>query len=185
MIQLKENIFLETISINKDKNELYDLIVTDHKNLIYSYDQYNFKLDDKYKEFTEDLYSKFLSFCESLFGKLELLEQNKRDCWAYVSNKDSIECVVHNHLRTAVLNGVYYLNIPDENSGSLDFFDDNMNIIYTHYPKESELLLFPPYLLHKPNMNYSDKYRIAINVEIICNLKNIEKFVKKQAYAEY
>lgn len=179
MVKLKENIFLKKISIKKNKNELYDLLVADHKNYVYFDGVYNFKLDDKYKEFTEDLYNEFLLFCESLFGKLELLEQNKKDCWAYISNKDTKECIVHDHLRTAVLNGVYYLNIPDKNSGSLDFFDDNMNIIYTHYPKEGELLIFPPYLLHKPNINYSDEYRIAINLEIICNLKNVEKFVKK------
>jgi len=170
MIKLKENIFLETIEINQDKNKLYDLIVKDHKNYIYLQDIYNFKLDEKYKEFSEELYNKFLSFCESLFGKLELLPTNKKDCWAYVSNKDTKDCIVHNHFRTSVLNGVYYLTIPDNNSGSLDFFDDDMNIIYTHYPKENELLLFSPYLMHKPNINNSDKYRIAINMEIICKV---------------
>lgn len=169
-MQLKENIFVETITINQDKNKLYDLIIEDHKNYVYPNGIYNFKLDDKYKEFNEDLYNKFLLFCESLFGKLELLEQNQKNCWAYVSNKDSIECIVHDHLRTAILNGVYYLTIPDNTTGSLDFFDNEMNIIYTHFPKEGELLLFPPYLLHKPNISNSDKYRIAINMEIICKV---------------
>lgn len=166
----KEQIFLTNIEISQDKNKLYDLIVEDHKNYIYPNGIYNFKLDDKYKEFSQDLYSKFLAFCESIFGKLDLLENNRKDCWAYVSNKDSKECVVHDHVRTAILNGVYYLTIPDSTTGSLDFFDNDMNIIYTHFPKEGELLLFAPHLLHKPNMNECEKYRIAINMEIICKL---------------
>jgi hypothetical protein len=167
---IQTQISLTNIEISQDKDRLYNLIVEDHKNYIYFNDQYNFKLDEKYKEFSQEIYNKFFIFCESIYGKLNLLENNKKDCWAYVQNKNDFKTVIHDHLKSAVINGVYYLNIPDENSGSIDFFDDDLNIIYSHYPKQNELLVFPAHLKHRPNQNKSDKYRISINVEIICKL---------------
>jgi hypothetical protein len=170
MIQLKENIFVETITINQDKDKLYNLIVKDHKNHIYINEAHNFKLNNKYKDFNDELYNKFLFFCESLFGKIELLENNKKDCWAYVQNKNDFKTTIHDHLKTSIINGVYYLSVPNKNSGNIDFFDDELNIIYSHFPKENELLVFPAYLKHRPNQSKSDKYRIAINMEIICKV---------------
>ena len=168
MIEIHDKIFLTHIKLNTDKDIWYNLIVKDHKNRknYRDFGVYNFKLDDNYKNFSDYIYSEFLTYSKTLYKEIKLLSENKKDCWAYVCNKYESVPVIHNHLRTAIINSVYYLTVPDKQSGSIDFFDDDLNIIYSHYPKEEELLIFPGYLNHRPNISNSDEYRISINMEI-------------------
>ena len=72
----------------------------------------------------------------------------------------------HNHLNTSTINGVYYLNIPENDYVTIDF-GLNGNI-YTRKVNNYDLIIFPNYLNHKPNRCYKDGYRISINMEITC-----------------
>lgn len=170
MKQLRENVFLFNLDLKYDKDKIYNMIVEDHKNYHYQW-QSNFHLDNKYKNFKKTLYQEFLNKSEELFGKLELLPHNSQECFAFIRNKNDGLTHIHNHLPTkAVINGVYYFNIPVENSGNINFYDDDMNLIHIHFPKENELLIFPGHLNHKPINCDSEKYRISINMEIACKV---------------
>lgn len=171
-MQLNKNlsIYSFTLDINYDKNKLYDEIIKDFKSEeIQSYlkQSNNFKLDKKYN-FINSIYEKFLQESTQLFGEIQLDPTNIKDGWAYINNKNFYKNGIHNHLNTSTINSVYYLNVPDTKTGSINFFDNEHNVIYTHYPKEKELIIFPNYMLHEPCQSMTDEYRIAVNLEIKC-----------------
>lgn len=159
------------LDINYDKDKLYNEIVTDFKSKeaqeFLALGSNNFKLDKKYN-FVNTVYEKFFQESTKLFGKLVLDPTNIKDGWAYINNKEFYKNGIHNHLNSSTINSVYYLNMPDETTGSINFFNDDHDIIYTHHPKEKELIIFPNYMLHEPCQSMTDEYRIAVNLEIKC-----------------
>jgi len=181
MIKISSNIFSLQIPINFNRQEFYEAIVKDHKNLLnenyyIKTNNNSFFMDNKYDNFVKYLYSIFLNECENLFGKLELSCENKTGAWVYVSNKNEYRSRIHNHVKTSTINSVYYLNVPSNKSGGIGFYNDN-KIIHTHQPVNDELLIFPNYLEHQPLISMTEEYRIAINLEIICNnVWNEEKY---------
>jgi hypothetical protein len=172
-MQLNKNlpIYSFTLDVNYDKNKLYDEIISDFKSQevqeFLSSGPNNFKLDKKY-DFINTIYEKFFQESTKLFGELVLNSTNIKDGWAYINNKNFYKNGIHNHLNTSTINSVYYLNVPDTKTGSINFFDNEHNVIYTHHPKEKELIIFPNYMLHEPCQSMTDKYRIAVNLEIKC-----------------
>lgn len=164
-------IYTSILDVDYDKSKLYNQIITDFKSKeaqeFLALGSNSFKLDKKYN-FINTIYEKFLQESTKLFGDLVLDPTNIKDGWAYINNKDFYKNGIHNHLRTSMINSVYYLNVPDETTGCINFFDNDYNIIYTHYPKEKELIIFPNYLLHEPCQSMTEDYRIAINLEIRC-----------------
>jgi hypothetical protein len=173
MIKIYPNIFSTKIPINFNRQEFYDSLVDDHKelsnqNFYIDFGANNFLLDNKYYNLTNYLYNIFLNKCEDLFGKLELSCRNKKVAFALVTNKNEHRGEIHNHIETSTINCVYYLNVPSNKSGSIGFYNDN-KIIYTHQPVNDELLIFPNYLQHQTLVSMTEEYRIAINLEIICN----------------
>ena len=171
-MQLNKNlpIYSFTLDINYDKNKLYDEIIEDFKlEEVRSFlvKSNNFKLDKKY-DFINTIYEKFLQESKKLFGAIQLDPTNIKDGWAYINNKNFYKNGIHNHLNTSTINSVYYLNVPDTKTGAINFFDNKHNVIYTHHPKEKELIIFPNYMLHDPCQSMTDEYRIAINLEIKC-----------------
>ena len=171
-MQLNKNlpIYRFTLDITYDKNKLYDEIIEDFKSeevRSFLVKSNNFKLDKKY-DFINTIYEKFLQESTKLFGAIQLDPTNIKDGWAYINNKNFYKNGIHNHLNTSTINSVYYLNVPDTKTGSINFFDNEHNVIYTHHPKEKELIIFPNYMLHEPCQSMTDEYRIAINLEIRC-----------------
>lgn len=171
-MQLNKNlpIYSFTLDITYDKNKLYDEIIEDFKSeevRSFLVKSNNFKLDKKY-DFINTIYEKFLQKSTKLFGTIQLNPTNIKDGWAYINNKNFYKNGIHNHLNTSTINSVYYLNVPDAKTGSVNFFDNEHNVIYTHHPKEKELIIFPNYMLHEPCQSMTDEYRIAINLEIRC-----------------
>lgn len=171
-MQLNKNlpIYSFTLDINYDKNKLYDEIIEDFKlEEVRSFlvKSNNFKLDKKY-DFINTIYEKFLQESKKLFGAIQLDPTNIKDGWAYINNKNFYKNGIHNHLNTSTINSVYYLNVPDTKTGSINFFDNEHNVIYKHHPKEKELIIFPNYMLHEPCQSMTDEYRIAVNLEIKC-----------------
>lgn len=139
----------------------------------------SFLIDEDYKNFFKNLYSKFFEFSKNLFGDFTT-SNNSETCWSYASNKfDHGPGLIHNHLKTSTINSVYYLNVPESTSihhGSISFLLNGD--IFTYKPKNGDLLIFPNYLDHKINFLNDEEYRISINMEIKCEESAEELFSK-------
>jgi hypothetical protein len=174
MTEIYPNIFSTKIPIDFNRQEFYDAIVKDHKNLL-AKNYYkittnnNFYMNDKYQSLVNYLYNIFLNKCKNLFGELELSIKNETNAWVLVTNKNEHRGQIHDHIKTSTINSVYYLNVPSNKSGGIGFYDDNNKAIYTHQPANDELIIFPNYLKHKTLVSMTEEYRIAINLEILCN----------------
>jgi hypothetical protein len=172
-VQLTDSlpIYSFVLDINYDKNKLYNKIINDFKSseiqTYLSLGSNNFKLNKSY-DFVDVVYNSLIKECTKLFGELQLDSTNIKNGWAYINNKDFYKKGIHNHIKTSTINSVYYLNVPDEKTGNINFFNNKHDIIYTHHPKEKELIVFPNYMLHEPCQSMTKEYRIAINLEIKC-----------------
>lgn len=119
----------------------------------------------------DKLYSEFLDIATEELGPLKLNSDNIRTCWGYVTNKNFYKGGIHHHIRTSTINAVYYLAVPQTNTGvegSISFYNDSRKEIYNIKPKPGDLVMFPNYLLHQPHQSFTDEYRISVNMEIIC-----------------
>ena len=134
----------------------------------------NFLLPDT--EFFSSLYYKFVYYSLRLFKSINLDSDNSTSVWAYVNNKDNYSTSIHNHKKTSIINGVYYLNVPDSDSGRLVFYDDESNEIGFIQPETNDLMIFDCNVNHKPLQSISDAYRIALNMEIKCNKEVLKYF---------
>jgi uncharacterized protein (TIGR02466 family) len=75
------------------------------------------------------------------------------------------------------ISGVYYISVP-ENSGNIIFFNPSQLAIFNkltaqkshinYTPNDGDLLLFPSNLPHKVGINKSDKNRLSISFNIVC-----------------
>lgn len=172
-MQLNKNfpIYSFILDIQYDKIYIYNEIIKDFKSKIVQDFligcNNNFKLDKKYN-FTGQIYECLIEKCKKLFGEIHFNSNNIKDGWVYINNKNFYKNGIHNHLNTSTINSVYYLNVPDTKTGSINFFDNEHNVIYTHQPKEKELIIFPNYMLHEACQSMTDEYRISINLEIKC-----------------
>jgi len=160
----------------KNKKNIIDTVL---KNKKYKNEGYNYPILEDYDNFFQNLYESYYNICLNKFNLTVNKFKNKSIVWAYVSDKINFNEVWHNHLITSTINGVYYLNIP-ENNTSIDFELNNNE--FTYHPQENELLIFPNYLNHKPNRCYGDGYRICMNMEIICNETSEELFDRIDRY---
>jgi hypothetical protein len=155
--------FYNIDSLNKE--ELIQSILENGKLFFNKEKGINFPIKNDNKKFFGKLYEKFYDLCEKKFI-FTPIKKSSNACWAYVSDKNNFKEVWHNHLNTSTINGVYYLNIPENDYVTIDF-ELNGNI-YTRKVKNHDLIIFPNYLNHKPNRCYKDGYRISINMEINC-----------------
>jgi hypothetical protein len=126
---------------------------------------FNFQISNDHDNFTAYLYTVFENMCYNIFDNMQLSPGNIFKSYAYVTNKSEDRFNIHNHKRTSTINGVYYLKVPCKDSGKLNFYDNDQNLIYSHQPIEDEFVIFPNYLNHNAELSESDDYRIAINVE--------------------
>ena len=135
----------------------------------------NFLLDGvMFENLCRQVYAAFESESRRLLGRFRVAPNSVPHCWAYVSNRDNYRGGRHHHIKTSTLNGVYYLQVPAVahdavHTGGLQFFDSEGVPTMRVQPREHDLLIFPNYLLHEPERIDSDAYRIAINVEIVCD----------------
>tara|TARA_A100001201_G_scaffold16528_1_gene19531 strand:+ start:382 stop:981 length:600 start_codon:yes stop_codon:yes gene_type:complete len=127
------------------------------------------KYDDTF--FFSDLYLKFFHFCYEIFDGFEISVKNKNTPWCYRSNKFDYESVWHSHFFSSTINGVYYYSI--DNDGI--YFEKDGEIIY-YLPEQNELLIFPNYLNHKPEVATSEKLRYSINMEIVTEETSLTLF---------
>ena len=123
--------------------------------------EYNFPIVEDETSFFSNLYEKYKELCYKLFGNFHINPQNQTTCWCYRSNKDWNRPVWHKHLYTSTINGVYYYQVDRDGI----FFERNGKEFY-YVPKQGELLIFPNYLNHRPDINTSQTLRYSINMEI-------------------
>jgi len=126
---------------------------------------YNFKLSLKYNSLIVELSEKFIDQINILYN-LNIDNKKQLDIWGYVSNNSFYDAIIHNHKKTAKINGVYYLNVPESEGGELEFYDNDCNKIGEIKPKTNDLIIFDGRLNHKPIPSSSIEYRIALNMEI-------------------
>lgn len=131
---------------------------------------FNFLIDRDHDNFFRNLYQQFVRSSFAVYGDIKLLPTNSANVWSYTSSKgDHAPEFFHNHIHSATINGVYYLNIPmsaTAESGSISF--QLRDKVFSYRPNNFDLILFPSYLDHKINYLDDEEYRISINMEILC-----------------
>lgn len=123
------------------------------------------------RESLDELYNQLLLITEDLFGSLQLLANNRRTCWAYITNKDVYSGGIHDHIHTSTINAVYYLQVPKTKTykeGGISFYDKDDNEVLCFKPRAGDLVIFPNFLKHQPHQSHTFDFRIAINMEIVC-----------------
>ena len=174
MEKIFENIYGFNIGVESElKNILKDEIIEQHKNKKYDEKSLSFKLNcekEVIKNFSQEIYSVFVEKCRELFPNLRIINMvNRSNLWAYVINQNEYRENIHSHIRTAVIVGVYYLSIPKDKSPDIIFYNDYGNEIFRFTPTDGDFIIFPNYLLHNIEKSETDEYRIAINMELICD----------------
>tara|TARA_E500000318_G_scaffold111162_1_gene128731 strand:+ start:2374 stop:2991 length:618 start_codon:yes stop_codon:yes gene_type:complete len=127
-------------------------------------------------ELGQDIYS----VCKAIFPHIKKMKVEQM--WAAVNFKDNWNSL-HCHGGHYCLSGAYYLQVP-ENSGRLALRDPRPGAInnvwssfmidkgdYSWYtPKESDLMLWPPFLDHMVEPSNSDDPRIMISFDLNFNV---------------
>jgi len=102
-------------------------------------------------------------------------------CWININDKKNHN-VPHTHPKS-IISGAFYVKVP-ENSGRIQFQNPAVRVMesywehycdeYTKYnsviwsiqPEEKKLLLFPSWLVHSVEPNYSNEKRISISFNL-------------------
>ena len=153
---------------------LYEHIVSQHLKNHYTLNGHNFKIEETKNRDLDRLYQAALDKARTIFTSLELLSNNSRSCWAYVSNKDFNRNYIHHHIKTSVINMVYYLYSPKTENyrdGAIAIYkkDEKESEIFSYKPRTGDLLIMPSWLLHSPLCTQSEEHRVAVNMEIMCS----------------
>lgn len=90
----------------------------------------------------------------------------------YVQNDTNFIHRVHNHISTATISAVFYLQIPKV-GGGIRFYLGDDSILYL--PKPDKIVLFPSWLYHSPTPQKDNSYRICVNLEFPCVTRPILK----------
>jgi len=128
----------------------------------YSNSGNSFPILDDDSLFFSTLYEKYKKLCYELFNDFHISEKNQTTCWCYRSSIDQYVSRWHNHLYTSTINGVYYYQVDGDG-----IFFDHHGEEYHYIPQQEELIIFPNYLKHKPDITTSKNRRYSINMEII------------------
>ena len=166
-------IYIFNIGEHPNKSSMAQSAIFEHAKYVYAQGN-SFPLKSNRESFDE-LYRNLLEISEDLFDGLRLLENNKRTCWAYLTNRDFYRGGIHDHMRTSVINAVYYLQVPKTKSykeGGISFYDEENNEVFCFKPRAGDLVIFPNHLKHQPHQSHTDDFRIAINMEIMCEPVN-------------
>ena len=115
----------------------------------------NFPIHSKH---TNYLYNIFYQICKLTLNKFNLTDLNFR-LWCYLTDKDFNDSVWHNHKKTTTINGVIYLKTQDKGI----FFKHNNQRMHI-LPRECDILVFPSFLEHLPEVSKTEP-RISLNLE--------------------
>ena len=110
------------------------------------------------------LVSKFQNTCERIFKPYDVDHLRYRNViYCYRSTENHYCSDFHDHLRTTTINGVYYYDIND--GDSISFLTPD-NTIFTYSMEKYELLIFPDYVVHRPEKPSGSKVRYSLNMEL-------------------
>lgn len=155
---------------NKKEKLDFTKIILEDKNNFFEENGYEFGVTNNVplrdNIYTKTLYEKFLQLSRKNFGPFNLLKNNSTKCWSLLTNKDTYVSLPHDHIKTSVINSVYYLCVPEQ-KGKIQFLINEKWIDYQ--PIEDELLIFPNFLTHNTTKNNTNEWRISINMEIMCD----------------
>lgn len=117
---------------------------------------------------------KAIEYCSKGIGLSGLKLQN---LWLNVNGK-GVGHTSHNH-PGSILSGMFYLDVPEENMGdvqftrddeakyylpdNLDRFNNITTLLATYKPVTGLMLIFPSWVKHTTTVNTSDKQRIALS----------------------
>ena len=117
---------------------------------------------------------KAIDYCSKSAGFPKLVFQN---LWINI-NPPGAYHTLHNH-QDGMLSGVFYIDVPEENQGDLQFYrgddaqyyiPDNLNqyntitsTMATYPPKPGMLVVFPSWVKHAVKQNRSKTNRIALS----------------------
>lgn len=169
------------------KKNIVDDIINQYETINFENKESNFPLKDTPTGDLDKLYKDFLDQAQNIFGPFKLLPENSNQCWGVVTNKASSDFKsIHSHIKTSVINSVYYVKVPQTTSyedGSISFYwpdanVDNPHEVFCYKPRNNDLVIMPNYLKHDRNYCSSNEYRIAINMEIICDKEWSENLFK-------
>ena len=115
-----------------------------------------------------------VDYCRKTMGLPELEFQN---FWININGPGAYH-TLHNH-QDAMLSGVFYIDVPTDNMGDLQFYrgdeaqyyiPDNLSTyntitstMATYPPKPGMVVIFPSWVKHAVKQNRSDAERIAIS----------------------
>ena len=134
---------------------------------------YTYPISQDITSFFSNVYDKFFMLSKELFGNFTITEKNTNTCWIYRSNKNDFNSVWHDHSCTSTINGVYYYQIG---SNGIIFKSDGKTRSYL--PEQEELIIFPNYLIHKPEVTTSTNLRYSVNMEILTEETSSKLFEK-------
>ena len=106
---------------------------------------------------------KFIKEMEAMFGDFTISSLYSNTAWCYRSTEDEWASEYHHHKATATINAVWYYQVNPEDSISFFVKEEEHKI----FPKQNTLLVFPNFLLHKPNKPTGPLTRYSVNLEIM------------------
>jgi hypothetical protein len=150
----------------KSRKFLYDNVIKCFQSFHFDGINYNFKLNSEFDYFCHPLYDEFLKFSQQIYGPFDVAADIKKECWVYVNNIYHRNTIIHNHTKTSTINGVFYLNVPCNQTGKINFYDNDLSFIGDFQPENDDLIIFRSTLNHKPEISMTEEFRIAFNMEI-------------------
>jgi len=145
------------IEASYNKNDITKVI--DFELFLEDLEEYCELFDDMDWVDYEDDYSSTVTIQKNI----DILEE-EFNVWCSVSDKNYTLTNWHNHQDTANINGVIYLKLCSDEKG-IDFKINDKVVNYI--PCENELIIFPSYLWHHPNVSITDEKRISLNLELL------------------
>lgn len=169
---------LDNINTQELKSLAYDLKSNSPGKLISGYggwqsDRFKDNFPDKLKPLIEQLENRIVEIA----FQIQIPTPKFGNIWFNLNSPGSYN-QIHNHMG-AILSGVYYVDVPDSESGDIEFHRNDEADYYLRqilkpghhfssikliYPaKTNTLYIFPAWLKHSVQGNKSDKDRISIS----------------------
>lgn len=169
---------LDNVDLNTLKNFAYELKSKSPGRLISGYggwqsDRFKNNLPTELQTLIDQIELKVIE----ITFKLQIPAPRFGNIWININSPGSYN-QIHNH-RGALLSGVFYVDVPDADSGNIEFHRNDEAEYYLHqvltpdhqfastkliYPaKTNTLYIFPAWLKHSVQGNKSNKDRISIS----------------------
>tara|TARA_R110000737_G_C14278916_1_gene431883 strand:+ start:45 stop:551 length:507 start_codon:yes stop_codon:yes gene_type:complete len=157
-----KNKLIYRYSIKNDIKDIKSYLIDDCLNQRHKMDKskgLNYPIDSIYTNF---LYNIFYQASKKYLNNFSLLDVDFK-LWCCLTDEKYNDSRWHNHISTSSINCVIYLKT--QNKGI--FFknkDEKIHIL----PEEDDLLIFPSFLNHIPEVSTTKDPRITLNLELRC-----------------